>query len=290
MKKFTMLTAALVMSVCFAVAAQANVLADYGSYKGTFTGQEVAFSGNDRVENFDDLFNPGLTMSALAVIGMINTTDGASSDANTNYPPVFVYGTGGTYFATMEGLTAAAMTELRPTENQGEAQFDILFTGGTLNWYYSEDSGLSTKLANMRYDNALGDFVNNGLTLGDVAVDPFLKADLVSFNPELSGKVTVTVNEANKIMRADFSLYANVQPGYEFWQTGAYGNNNGGTGFDMEFGGKLIWEKDAGRFYVNDGSFRVSGPTPTPEPSSIILMSFGLLLTGAYVRKQRMGK
>lgn len=271
------------MSVCFAVTAQANVLEDYGAYKGTFTGQEVVFTNDGNlVTNPTWLLQTGLKMYALSVIERINTTQGAGSNAVVDYPPVFnSLSSPGTYFTTLTGLTASNIVAT------GQQTYDIYFTGGTLNWYYSDNMALNNTLHYMRYNTALGDYAYQGTTLGDLLPDPFMVADLIGTDPEYTGKVTVTL-ESGAVLRTEFTFYANVQEGYEAWQSGAYGNDNGGTGFDMEFGGKLVWGSE-GRFYINDGNFRVAS-APTPEPSSIILMSLGLLLTAAFVRRQQKNK
>jgi len=279
MKRFMTLAAAMIVSVCFAVTAQANVLADHGSYKGTYQGQEIVFNTEGGlVKSFDELLNPvGMEMHAIAVITTINTTKTASSSGVVEYPAIYsdYPGATGTYFATMTGLTAVGMSAPSYDELEKNMTFDLFFTGGTLNWYFIDGPSASTDIHNLRYDEALGDFANNGVLLGDMLPDPFLVANMAD-NENYSAKVTVEVNLQGHVVRADYSLYANVAEGYEFWQTGAYGNNNGGIGYDMDFGGKLVWEDSESRFYVNDGNFRFA-TAPTPEPGTMLLMGVGLL-------------
>ncbi len=179
------------MSICFAVTAQANVVNNYGAYKGNFTGQEVVFtSDGDLVTDPADLAQVGLQMYALAVISTINTTKSASSSGEVNYPPVFTSRNGGgTYFATLSGFSASKVGDV--VQEGTRIVQDVFFTGGTLNWYYSEDDSLNDVLQWMRYDSTVGDYAHYGTVLGDILPDPFLVADIVSNDPEYTGKVTV---------------------------------------------------------------------------------------------------
>lgn len=292
MKKVVTFFTVLAMTLCIAVSAYANVYEQGGDYVIKFRGFEYAYFGShadfmkgdaglvDKPHDAEGNLASGFSMTAVLWTTAVYTTSAPGYEPADPYPIYQVGETAGVYLSVLRDLYAETAEGNVNDANKGV----ITFTGGYLDWYYIpyEDASSLTvaDLSGATWKEGEGLVLANGVSLGDYLenLDPIVTFELAGNNGH-TGVAQVYINEGGQI-EANATFHANVTDPDSIFNSDAYG------GFDLSFQADLKWWDTTGRFSVDDPAY-VSTPAPTPEPSSLLLMSMGLLVTGYVVRRNR---
>lgn len=291
MRKLSVLTATLIMTLGWAIIAQANVLNHPGSYKIKFDGLQYAYYNRDaggnpvkdflsgEVESDEFIKGNGLIGPGNSPVSGYETTAvvwGTSMNKLTNppyggvaYPPVYESSDGGLYLSVLSGMYAYGHSG---TVDDG----NIFMTAGKLDWYYFEDLSVQD-IASMQYVPGIGMAVGSEGNYTKVAMDE--ENRFVSFNLR-DGTLNID-RDSHNAMKGNIVLYGDVTAEYagSIFDSNMYGEN--GDKADISFESTINWNGEY--FHVNDPAYI----TATPEPSTVILISMGLLLSALYMRRNR---
>jgi PEP-CTERM putative exosortase interaction domain len=300
MKRLIALCSLVIMTVAFALSAQAQVFKPDSNYKIKFDGFQYAYSGADNHNAFmsgqttleSNLYDKatgavksGYNMTSIVWASHINTTDAPGKEP-ANYPPVY------TDDGIKKGIYVGILSDLYTHHVDGDAHNGgtAFFTGGTLNWYYFEDL-TTTDMSTLAYVPGQGLVFGSNYpertTLDGQVFDTsaFTNENFAQFG--LAGKNgwsgSADLEESSgEDLIVKTTFYGNAPDGSLF-DSNKYGENEN---YDLKFTANLTWNDQTNRFSVDDPAYVSTPAAATPEPGTIALMAIGLLLTGYFVRQR----
>lgn len=299
MKRLIALCSLVVLTVAFALSAQAQVFKPNTNYKIKFDGFQYAYSGVDNHSSFmsgattletniydksTKAVSSGYKMTSIVWASHINTTDAPGKEP-ANYPPVYADD------GVKKGIYVGILSDLYADRVDGDALNGgtAYFTGGTLDWYYFEDL-TTTDMSTLAYVPGKGlvfgenypgrtTLVGQEFNTSSFTNEHFAHFDLAG--KDGSGSADLEESSGGDLI-VKTTFYGNAPSGSLF-DSNKYGENES---YDLKFTANLTWNNQTNRFSVDDPAY-VSTPAATPEPGTIALMALGLLLTGYFVRQQR---
>lgn len=280
MKRLCLMIAVVLSLFVLAPAANANVFFDNPDTEldVKFKGVEYIFGPDGAVvANADEVIaaaDPTVyIVQGIFYVDSIQIKDGDNLYQSNN---------DNAYVGVLSGLSIKSIIV-----GEGGAPTTIYFSGGTIDWYYTESLSRDIMI-NARWDEATGTWYSQNGERIEIVLneeDRFLSYSL-AYNGLGDGYATAVTNPDGTIS-ASFFAYGDIVEvaGLDPWKYD-YFDSNLYDGHDMFLHATLDWGEDGERFFrVNDPAMLTTAATP--EPGTLVLMSVGLLLSTFYVRRQQ---